>query len=127
VKPGARELAEAMAAEGLEAATIKRVLLNLGFSHEEVVRAVARAYIVTGMEGREGPPPLRGGEAERASSAREGDGKPLLTADGRGLAALERRLSVLEERVAALINLLTEYVPTIAEKVSAGRQRHGGV
>lgn len=127
MKLEAKELAEAMAVEGLEAATIKRVLLNLGFSQEEAVRAVARAYIVAGMEGRERQTPARGGEAERASSAKGGDGKPPSTTDGRELAALERRLSVLEERVAALINLLAEYVPTIVEKVNAGRQHHGGV
>lgn len=112
----AREIAEAMAAEGIGPDLIRRVLLNLGFNKEEVQRAAARACIITGAGRSESPmsrAPSREGEASK-TAVKEAS-TPL--ADARVVENLQRRVSVLESRVAALIDLLSEYVPFIVEKV----------
>ncbi|MEM4700245.1 MAG: hypothetical protein QXT74_04765 [Candidatus Nezhaarchaeales archaeon] len=123
MKTGPKEIAEAMAAEGVEPDVIKRVLLNLGFSQEEVIRATARACIITtspsfSKEGGQAQG-QRGGVGRTA--VKEGDVVP------HNVKELQRRLSVLEGRVTALIDLLSDYVPAIVEKVRAKELNDGGV
>ena len=120
----AKEIAEAMAAEGVEPELIKRVLLNLGFSREEALRAVARACIVVGRgedHASQGPRKVEAStvlKREEASSS---------TVGVRELEMLQRKVTVLEGRVTALIDLLSEYVPAIIEKVRAREPYNGGV
>lgn len=123
----AREVAEAMAAEGIRPDLIRRVLLNLGFSKDEAQRAVARACIITGVEGdRHEEPSSRAHQKEPAS--RTNVKEPLAASiDVKVVEGLQRRVSVLESRVAALVDLLSEYVPAIVERVRSREPCNGGV
>jgi len=124
VKAGVKELAEAMAAEGVEPPVIKRVLLNLGFSQDEATRAVARACIVVGKgQDEQATPSTR--RAEQALSVKKEEASAPMSL--RELGSIQRRLSILESRVAALIDLLSEYVPAIIEKVRTREPCNEGV
>lgn len=118
---GPKEIAEAMAAEGIEADVIKRVIVNLGFSQEEAVRAAARACIGTASAGT--------GKEEGRRDQQRGEGYVLAKAEGEGASAkdLQRKVSILEKRVSALIELLSDYVPEIVERVRAKEAGDGGV
>lgn len=116
---GLKEIAEAMAAEGIEADVIKRVLLNLGFSQEEAVRAAARACVSTASSSLS-KEDKEGGEVQ---GQRRGEGRAPIKMEKEGALPnakeLQHRLSILEGRVAALIDLLSDYIPVIVEKVKA--------
>ncbi len=124
MKVGVKELAEAMAAEGVEPPIIKRVLLNLGFSQDEAVRAVARACIVVGRGQDEQLTPSTRKVEHALSVKKEETSSPTSL---RELDSIQRRLSILEGRVAALIDLLSEYVPAIIEKVRTREPCNEGV
>ncbi|MCX8204546.1 MAG: hypothetical protein N3H31_02710 [Candidatus Nezhaarchaeota archaeon] len=120
MKIGPKEVAEAMAAEGVEGDVIKRVLLNLGFSQEEAVRAAARACIGIVSLSRGGGQAQSQQRGESSTIAKREEGVP-------NIRELQRRVLTLEGRVAALINLLSDYVPDIAEKIKSKEVNDGEV
>jgi len=132
LKYSAKEVAEAMASEGLEPALIKRVLINLGFSNDEAVRAVARACIIMGrkieQDRSQDFPQLaelvKKYDTTLSSLTRDVEEiKASLTLPTvKDVETIERRVSVLESKVNALIDLLSDYAPMIIEKVRARGQ-----
>ncbi len=108
MKFSAKELAEAMASEGLSPELIKKVLLNLGFSVDEAVRSIARVCIILNRNQEEARDDKEVVIEEISAPPRKED-----------LRALERRLSILETRVSAIIDLLSDYVPVMIEKIRA--------